>query len=45
MNMAGYLTKNEKTPINSCILDEKIMVGETPIKNHNTMATNPKKFL
>ena len=32
-NRTGYLTKKEKTPINSWILDENIIVGEIPIKS------------
>ena len=44
-NITGYLIKNEKNPINSCILDEKIIVGETPTRIHNTKAIKPKKVL
>ena len=44
-NIIGFRTKNEKTPINSCMLDENIIVGEIPIKNHNINAIKPKKIL
>lgn len=41
-NKIGFPTKNENTPINSCKLDEKIIVGATPIKIHNRKAKKPK---
>ena len=44
-NMTGYLTKNENTPMNSCILDENIIVGDKPIKIHSTNAMKPNIIL
>ncbi|AEG18132.1 hypothetical protein MSWAN_1113 [Methanobacterium paludis] len=44
-NIIGFLTKNENVPINSCIPDVNISVGEIPIKIHNKKAKKPAIIL
>ena len=44
-NREGFLVKNENTPINCCMPDERIMVGYTPITIHINRPKNPSIIL
>ena len=44
-NIIGFLTRNEKAPINPCIPELNIRVGGIPINIHNKKAKNPAIIL
>ena len=44
-NREGFLVKNENTPINCCMPDDRIIVGYTPITIHINRPKNPSIIL